>query len=347
MAKKKTPSSDVKAYRYTYTRLRTICEALRTGEGRTRAELGQIVDRHPRTIQRDLDTLRVEFDAPIVFDRTAGQYRLSDPAWRLPDVTMTEGELLGYFAAEHLIQSLGATKEAELVRGALRKLTPLLPEQVIVNLDAAAEAIRFAPSLGLQASPRTLERLTRAAVRRRTVQIEYDSVHSGKITFRNVDPLLIYNWQGEFYAACFDHRRLKTLTFHIGRILSMSDTGRTFEIPVDWDREAYIRKGFGMYQGGVEVRVEVIFTPYQARYVKERCIHETEKRRDLPDGRLHVAFTVTEAALEQVARWALQYGEHVEVLKPKALRDFMKEKLGRARVLYETENYDNTAATDN
>jgi predicted DNA-binding transcriptional regulator YafY len=53
------------------------------------------------------------------------------------------------------------------------------------------------------------------------------------------------------------------------------------------------------------------------------------------DGRLRVTFETTEAALEQVARWLLHYGEHAQALRPAALREMMREHLKRAVTLYD------------
>ena len=90
-----------------------------------------------------------------------------------------------------------------------------------------------------------------------------------------------------------------------------------------------------MFRGGKEVVVEVEFDSYQARYARERKFHETEKRKQLKDGRLRITFETTEAALEQVARWLSQYGEQALALRPPKLREMMQERLQKTLRLYE------------
>jgi len=90
-----------------------------------------------------------------------------------------------------------------------------------------------------------------------------------------------------------------------------------------------------MFRGGPDVVVEVEFDPQQARYARERTFHPTQQRQELPDGRLRLSFETTEAALEQVARWLMQYGPQARALRPPALRALLREQLRRAVALYD------------
>jgi predicted DNA-binding transcriptional regulator YafY len=147
--------------------------------------------------------------------------------------------------------------------------------------------------------------------------------------------LLLHNHLGEWYAVCHDHETGEVRDFHAGRIINISDTRCTFTPPESFDPDEYLRRGFGMFRGGKDVLVEVKFDQYQARYARERAFHPTQRREELPDGRLHVTFETTEAALEQVARWLMQYGEHVRAVRPPSLRSMMRERLKRAAALYD------------
>ena len=83
--------------------------------------------------------------------------------------------------------------------------------------------------------------------------------------------------------------------------------------------------------------VEVEFNAAQARYARERTFHPTQQRQELPDGRLRLTFETTEAALEQVARWLMQYGPQAKALRPPALRNLLRARLRQAVALYDQE----------
>src|SRR5262249_49168544 len=97
-----------------------------------------------------------------------------------------------------------------------------------------------------------------------------------------------------------------------------------------------------MFRGGQDVWVKVGFDAAKGRYARDRTFHLTRQRQELPVGRLRLTFETTEAALEQVARWLMQYGPQARALRPPALRDLLREQLRRATALYnqETEEAD-------
>ncbi|HEY0322039.1 MAG TPA: WYL domain-containing protein [Pyrinomonadaceae bacterium] len=327
--------SPQRVHLHAYERLRQICAEIQRGRYPTKADLARVIERHPRTVQRDLEALVNRFDAPLEFDREKNGFYFTDPAWQLPRVALSEGELISFFAAERILRRLGMTSEVQLARTALRRLAVLLPDEVVVDVNALEDAITFAPEPILDASPATLRQLASAATHRQTLHIHYYSQRRAAHTERDVNVLLLHNHLGEWYAVSYDHETGEIRDFHAGRITSIVNTRRSFTPPADWDAEEYLRRGFGMFRGGKEVVVEVEFDQYQARYAKERTFHPTQRRKELRDGRLRVTFETTEAALEQVARWLLQYGEHAQAMRPAALREMMSEHLKRAAALYD------------
>jgi predicted DNA-binding transcriptional regulator YafY len=304
--------------------------------------LAHVVERSPRTIQHDLRALVNDFDAPLAFDSAKNGWYFTDPAWRLPSIALTQGELISFFAAERMLRRLGATSEVQRARSAMRSLAALLPEEVVVDLGALEDAISFAPEPVLDVSPEVLGKLATAARQRQTLHIHYYSQYRAEHTERDVDVLLLHNALGEWYAICHDHYRQAIRDFHAGRIIRLSETGRTFTPPANWDPQAYLRRGFGMFRGGQDVVVEVEFDAEQARYARERTFHPTQQCQELPDGRLRLTFETTEAALEQVARWLMQYGPQARALRPPMLRDLLREQLRRAAALYDQEAEEDT-----
>jgi predicted DNA-binding transcriptional regulator YafY len=319
---------------YAYTELKKLCAEIQLGRYPTKVDLARIIERTPRTVQNRLRALENDFEAPLAFDRQKNGFYFSDPAWRLPKLTLSEGELLSFFATERILRRLGSVSEAQPARGALKRLAELLPDEVTIDLSLLEEAISFAPEPVLDVSPNTLSELAAAATHRQTLHIHYFSQHRNAHTERDIDVLLLHNHIGEWYAVCWDHESGEIRDFHAGRITKLTRTERTFTIPDDWDAEKYLSRGFGMFRGGREVTVEIEFDQYQARYARERIFHQTQKREEMDDGRLRITFETTEAALEQVARWVMQYGSHANVTKPQELRDLIRAEIETMSKIY-------------
>lgn len=314
---------------HAYERLVLICAEIQKGNCPTKLKLAEIVERTPRTIQRDLEALRNRFDAPLIFDKKRNGFRFTDSQWKMPPIQLTEGELISFFAAERMLRRLGGTTETNLARTAIAKLATLLPENVVVDIGALQATINFASEPVLDAAPDILRKLVQAANQRQTLTIEYYSQHRAAQTIRDIDVLMLHNNAGEWYAIAYDHLSTEIRDFHAGRIQSITNTRRTFQIPDNWQPNEYLHGGFGMFRGGEKIEIEVEFDEFQARYARERTFHPTEHRQKLSDGRLRISFEATEAALEQVARWLMQYGEHAQAIKPHKLREIMRERLQR------------------
>ncbi len=336
MAKKKQPTPRI--HLEAYFRLQKLTAEIQRGHFPNKNDLAQVIERTTRTVGRDLRALVDDFDAPLAFDRARNGFYFTDPEWRLKAIQLTEGELVSFFAAERILRRLGAaTAEVRLARDAMRRLAALLPSEVQIDLGALEEAISFAPEPGLDVAPTILRKLADAAVHRHTLEVRYHSQRRNALTERHLDVLLLHNHLGEWYAVCHDHQSGEIRDFHAGRIQHIANTRRVFTPPAGWDADEYLRRGFGMFRGGQPVEVEIEFDAYQARYIRERSYHPTQKTSPLPGGRLCLTLTTTEAALEQVARWLMQYGEHAVAVRPAQLRELLRERLTHAAALYAKE----------
>ncbi len=126
----------------------------------------------------------------------------------------------------------------------------------------------------------------------------------------------------------FDYKRGKPVTFHTGRISKLENTGDFFDERKDFDKEIYLNRGYGMYQGGKLTEVEIVFDKYQSKWMRERSFfHPQEIREELADGQMKLSFTIGENGLEAVARFCLQYAGNFVAVKPKKLREIIIEKL--------------------
>jgi predicted DNA-binding transcriptional regulator YafY len=329
-------TSPQRVHLHAYNHLSKLCVEIQRGRYPNKADLARVVNRSTRAVQNYIRALRDDWQAPLEFDIKKNGFYFTDQAWRLPSIKLSQGELLSFFIAERMLRRLSDVTEVKLVRGALRNLAALLPEEVHVDLTALEQAISFAVEPVADVSPDTLRRLTEAATSRETLRIEYFSPRNNERTEREVNVLMVHNWIGEWYAICWDIGKQDYRDFHAGRVIKLARTRRHFDQPPDWNPKAYLKRGFGMFRGGKDVTVEVEFDAHQALYARERKFHESEKREQLKDGRLRITFETTEAALEQVARWLSQYGEQALALRPPRLRELMRERLRKTLDLYES-----------
>jgi predicted DNA-binding transcriptional regulator YafY len=214
--------SPQRVHRQAYMRLSKLCAEIQRGRYPTKADLARIVERTPRTVQKDIQALKDDWQAPLEFDTKKNGFYFTDPDWRLPSIKISEGELLSFFIAERMLRRLSDVAEVRPVRGALRNLAALLPKEVHVDLAALEQSISFAVEPVADVSPDTLRRLTEAAVSRETLRIEYFSPRNNERTEREVNVLMVHNWIGEWYAICWDLGKQDYRDFHAGRVINLT-----------------------------------------------------------------------------------------------------------------------------
>lgn len=326
----------IRVYQRAFSRLNKIYGEIASGRFPTAKQLVEICGVNVRTINRDLDVLRYELNAPLKNDRRRKGYYFSDPGWMLQPGKPTEAELLAFFIAENALKLLGQIPEAIQLRQAFSKMISRLPSEVAVRYSGFGENVSFQNPPFELSEPEILHRLAKSATEQTTVEFDYFANYRKTNEHRRVDVYLVNNFGGDWYAIAFDHARDAMRDFHVGRITNLKETNCGFEIRTNiWNKEDYLRNGFNMMHGGRMTAVEILFDSYQAQWIRKRGpFHLDEKREDTPDGGLRLKFRIGENALEAVARFCLQYAGNCIAEKPKKLRKIIREKSNKAKEMH-------------
>src|SRR5262245_14683979 len=101
-----------KATRPPLERIAALDRALRAGSLPNSASLGRMLAVCPRTVQRDIAFARERLGAPIEFDARRNGYYYTDATYRIPHLTLTEGELVALFLAERVLRQYRGTPYA-------------------------------------------------------------------------------------------------------------------------------------------------------------------------------------------------------------------------------------------
>ena len=296
-----------------------------------REEWGETVTE--RTIYDDFALLRDRLGAPIEFSEEHGGYAYTDPTYALPAIYVTEGELMGLFIGQEIIQRyLGTPFEAPL-RSAIDKIAEYLPDQVKLDLNQAKDYFTFEPGAIVAVQPGLMEDLHRASRVRKKVRIHYYTAGRDEWNERTVCPHHLYNTGSDQYLFAYDELRGQMRNFHLGRIDRWEVLDETFERQPDFSAEEWMASAFQVERGEEIANVVIRFDEYQARYIRERRWHESqEPLEELPDGGVILRFS--SGGLDEVKRWVMQYGSHAEVLAPEKLRTVVAEEVARMARTY-------------
>lgn len=179
-----------------------------------------------------------------------------------------------------------------------------------------------------RAVARYLRELITAARRRRRVEIDYASASRHQAERRALDPYGIVHHAGCWYVVGHCHKRGDRRTFRIDRIAALEPTDAPFEIPDDFDLEAYRRERLYVPSADA-VSVRVHLDPLATARVGadwpvgEVSIHE--------DGSADIVIDCE--GYEWVTGWVLGFGSHARITSPPEAVRAMRDRLQKLRLI--------------
>jgi predicted DNA-binding transcriptional regulator YafY len=300
-----------------------------------------------RTIRRDLEALQ-SAGFPLFDEVHDGKkyWTLEQKAFRrLDDTGFTFAELSALYFSRSLVECLAAAPFQADVRRAFDKLAGALTPGMRQFLDRLPLVIKAKAEPGSQApvaapaehlSPKaTAQRGTRVAqlldatLHHRRVTMRYYSFSSNREKDYLVEPYRLVFAQGGLYVVAHVPEYKQLRTFAVERIKSLSASEERFE-PMDLPEDAFAHS-LGVNQGPPE-RVEIVFEPRIARYVKERVWHASQRVHEAPDGTLRLTLDVcNDWALRS---WILGFGPLARVVTPTELAAQILAEIEGARSQY-------------
>jgi predicted DNA-binding transcriptional regulator YafY len=279
-----------------------------------------------------LNFLRHSLGAPLAYSRQRRGYCYEDPTYALPAVFLQEGELLALLLAEQITRHyLGTPLEAPL-RAAVGKISRYLPEAVCVQLGDVADCFQFTGASSIEAPLQLATDLQRAIRERRVVRIQYYTASRDETREREIEPHFLRNVRGDSMVVAWDRWRDQDRVFMLARIREHQVLGETFYPRPELSPDVYSEHTFLTEHGAEPYEVVLRFDAYQARWIRERTWHPSQRIEEQPDGGLLLRLTV--AGEGDLLRWVLGYGRHVEVVTPRALRERVAGELAAAASLY-------------
>jgi predicted DNA-binding transcriptional regulator YafY len=307
--------------------LHRIDDLLRTGKMYSASTLAGELGITTRHLKNCIKLLRDSFKAPIPFAPRKG-YSYTDTTFALKRIVLTKTEL------EKISRALLAAREFSGV-GTEESFQWLADALIDGGLPAVtmrvSGAIHSAP--GIAVSEPLLGALTEARRLRRKVRIVYWSAHNDEVTERTVCPYLLHNRQGELFLIGWCELRSSVRDFLLTRIRDWQVIeGEAAYTTAGFDADAYISKSFGVRHGEALQTVKIRFTPYQARWIRERQYHASQTIEEASDGGLILAMHVS--GTFEVKRWVMSFGPDAEVLEPQRLRDELAEDMKKLFAIY-------------
>ena len=313
---------DYTKYRSMMHHLLLIDQKIRSGHRPNASTLARDLELSVRTVNRKIEFMRDVLEAPIEYDSSRKGYYYSEPNWSLPNIRITEGELLGLAMAGMALHAYKGTPLEGYLKGVAEKIKAALPDEVNVDPEQLADVFRFHPGPVAIIDPKHWELLAKAIREGRAVEMTYYNITKDKTVERAVDPYLLRCYRGDWYLIGRDRTTGYVPMFNLARIRKLNVTTKRFDVDETFNPDDYLGGTFGVIERKERHKMRIRFTGFAARYVPERQWHPSQKLTPKKDG--SVVLEMMLADVEEVGRWVLTWGAEAKVLGPRELVEFVR-----------------------
>ena len=311
----------------TATRLFTLLMLLQRQPNQKATDLAQELGVSVRSIHRYMGMLD-EMGIPIYSERGPyGGFSLVR-GYKMPPLIFTPEEAVAVYLGASLVEQMWGRLYQDSARSALAKLDNVLPEEQRQEVTWARRAL-LATCLH-RVDPKRLtphlEKLRQALHDRRRVRLNYRGQGQPDALQRDMEPYaLVHRW-GWWYVVGWCQLRQALRTFRVDRIIDLALLDEMFEVPADFDTEAYLAT-----EPQPQVKVRLRFVPEGAGMARDSQSY-WDSLEEQADGSVIVTSGVPD--LDWAASIVLSYGGWVAALEPPELRDRVHERAGSIAALH-------------
>ncbi len=305
-------------YKPQHTRLLFIDRKIREKRFPNRTSLAEEWETSSKTIQRDLDYMRYELDAPLEYSAKHRGYYYTEEQYQLPAINIRESDLFAIYLADKLLVQYQGTPIYDSLCSVFRKIEDSLPDKTAARPGNDQSLLTVFPPFTTVILPEVFETVLDCLRTSTRLEIAYRSPGS-TAEWRQIDPYHGVRFEGDWYVVGYCHLRQAIRTFSLARMETATKQGQRFAVPRDFDFRKLSGSHFGVHWGTDDIEVQILFSREAAAYVRERIWHPSQRIAEKADGSLVLSLTVNH--LLELKRWILSWGAMARVLEPPALVD--------------------------
>jgi len=298
-------------------------------------EDGDELEVSTKTIQRDIDFMRDRMGLPIEYDQLQFGFFYTEPVTNFPSIEVSEGEVLALFVARKALAQYKGTSFEKRLEAAFRKLTDGLKDTFSFSWTDVEEGISFRNIGATVADLEVFEEISKAVLQRRELSFSYKKLQADRFVPRRIRPYHLGCIENQWYVIGYDLERKQLRTFALPRMRQVRASSERFQRPADFSVEQLLGQSFGVFSGNGRHRIRLRFDAFAGQLVGERQWHASQKIEDT--GKDEIEMTLELGSFEEIERWILSWGSHVQVLEPKELVERIRKTAGGIGDLYSPE----------
>lgn len=282
----------------------------------------------PSTIEKDLNAMRLEFDAPIAYRKKHNGYAYTDSNFRFLSVNLSEDEkdALG-FVERILEQFRGLPIFSEFSDAVDKVLDGLEIAKHNKNLRNYKKTILIDQVPYVKGKEKLAE-LIPAITEEKVLKIIYQKHNSPKSKEYIIHPYVLKEYKNSWYLIGYVPDNQQVRTYGVDRIQNIVTQNQNFikEERVGFDAESFYQHCIGVTVLNEKPQDIILsFTPVAGNYIKNQALHSSQYI--IIDNEKEFKIGLNLIVNIELKMLILAYGKSVEVLAPKTFRQEIKADL--------------------
>lgn len=301
-----------------WRRLQTIHHEIKEGKFPNASSLARDLGVSSKTVQRDLDYLRDELEAPIEFDRLENGYLYSRSDYVLPFLPVDGRDLFSIGVAAQFLALFGGTPLGRDLKACYERLAVLMPPAVRMRPEIVMEKLALRATAFRPVREKSWEAVSEALQRGVSLSIRYHRPGEAPGDPRIIRPYAFVLAGRDWMVLAEDQAAGQVKLFYLARIEGARLSSDRYTIPKDFDAERFFRNTFGLFVGDAKpFRIRVRFSPAVSDEVRELQFHPEQKIETTPAG--EAILEIPAQSIKEARRFVLAYGKDAVVLEPPEL----------------------------
>lgn len=313
-----------------FSRIARIDDEIRSGKFPNARELAEKMEVTERTILRDIDYLRLFYEAPIEYDYSKKGFYYTEPNFFIKSVILNEDELETITIHDNFLKLSTENENNKKLRKVMGKIIAVLPENINSSLPFSPSEdnkhdFLFEPSIVFDGN--LTHELNKAVKNKECIEVEYWVSDNRKYSSYTLKPLYIFFEKQNYYLLAWKDDDLKKPgIYSINRIKNIRFIGKNFKIPDNFKISDYIKKDADVFPIDNKIYLfELSFHKDYASEAIEKTYYHNQTIEQKKDGSVFVTFRSTQ--LYEVFHWVLGQGHKVKVMNPPELVNLVKKEL--------------------
>ena len=314
-----------------FRRLHHIDEKLREKSYPNATKLAEDLGVSSRTIRRDIDEMKLFYNAPIEYDKTKNGYYYTQDSFYIKDIFLNESEIE---AMRLLKPSFSLWKNTPV-----ENILQLVFQKIINSLDSYNHSDNISGKITYIAGSQSkinksvFSDIFKAVKEQKEISFAYRPLSKQSFLTRTIKPYHIICQRGNWYVIGFDYYKNDIRLFSFARIKQTEILNKTFAMPNDFDYHDWIDENVGVYASEKDIhKVRLLFAKEVAAFALSESFTENQIVEKREDGNVEVSFKTTQ--FSEILRFVLGQGSSVQVLEPKELIDAVKEQAANVLKMY-------------